>query len=238
MPRKYAKPIKTKSGSTLIRIAKRYKKIQRRRMRISRDPFPIKMTKTLRYVEYSTIATGAAGQAGIVAYRANGPFDPAFAVGGHQPMLWDTYSSMYNHCVVLGARIKATFWSETAGTTYGCIVGSKLDDDAALTLNVSPILEQGSKLTKYRFLRTNPSGNHDVATVTQNFSAKKFFGVKDVADNKQDIGSLVSTTPTDQAFFCLFFQHPDQTTNAGTLKYMVTIDYIIQFSEPRDLAAS
>lgn len=196
------------------------------------------MVKKLRYVEYSTIATGAAGQPGTLIYRANGPYDPSYAVGGHQPLLWDTYSAMYNHHVVLGAKIKATFWSETAGTTYNAVVVSRIDDDASVALNLGTVLEHGPKFTKYKFIRTNPASSKDTQSISQVFSARKFFGVKDVVDNKQDIGALVTTTPTDAAYFVLYVQHPDGTTNIGTLRALITIEYLIQFSEPRDIGTS
>lgn len=201
----------------------------------SLNPLPMNQTVSLRYVENIDLAPGAVGAAAKYVWRCNGPYDPNMTGVGHQPMFWDTYANMYNHAVVIGAKIRAKVWSESSNTTYGSMVGIKIDDDATISQNVMTVMELKDPLFKVRMMRTNAGGNQAVANITHTYSPKKFFGIKDIKDNRENIGSLTNTTPSEQAYWVLFWQHVDgSTTFTSNLKGYVIIDYIISFSEPKD----
>lgn len=216
---------------------KNYKKAYKRTKRIAQG-FPQSIVAKLRYCEAGVIDSG--GGTGTFVYNACSLYDPSTTALGHQPLGFDQYSALYDHYVVLGSRIKITFWTENAATTYASIVGVKLDDDNLLgTTNVEQVIEQANALTKYRFLRNNStSGDNTIVSLKQTYSAKKFNGVKDVLDNKATIGAPVNASPSESAYYILFVAHPDGTTDIPAINFNVQIDYIAQFSELKDLAQS
>lgn len=46
--------------------------------------------------------------------RANGPFDPLFAIGGLQPMYYDEFAALYNRYCVLASEIQVSFVNGTS----------------------------------------------------------------------------------------------------------------------------
>lgn len=238
MVRKYSKPYKTKGGSVVYRVAKLYKKIQRKRRALMMNPLPMSRIVKHRYVDYITIAGGGVGAPGYYVFSANGMYDPNITGTGHQPMFRDTFAAMYNHYTVLGSKIKVKAWGELATGSYGAVLACKLDDDGSTTYNNGRIMEQGGKLVTYKVMRENAlTGGASYCTLTKGFSAKKFFGIKDPEDN-ETVGALVGANPADQAYYVLHWQHPDLSTTVGTLKAIVQIDYICKWAEPADQVQS
>jgi len=217
---------------------KAYKKNYKKNYKSIPQGFPMSTVAKLRYCETGSIDP----EAGVekVVYSANGMFDPTTAVGGHQPLGFDQYAVIYDHYVVLGSKIHVVFWTENAATTYASIVGIKLDDDDALsTTNPQTVIEQPARLTKWKMLRNNStSGDQTIVDVYNSYSAKKFNGIKDVKDNKSWIGASCAANPTEMAYYILFAGHPDGATDLPDIKYQVIIDYIVQFSELKNIPLS
>jgi len=239
MPRKYQRARKV-GGNTIIRLSKRYKKRSRRlrRYALTSNPHPLSRVVKLRYAQQITITHGALGIPGVYTFRANSLFDPDYTGVGHQPLFRDQFSALYNHYVVLGAKITARFAPNTDTNAVGAIVGIKLDDNHDIPITIFNIIENGSSTTRYKMLSMSNQVGKGFATVTKFFSAKKFFGVKDVKDNKQDLGAYVGNNPTDDAYFNLFFGSLDGETVLEDLPVAVTIEYIVHYSEPSDHASS
>jgi len=205
----------------------------------SLNPLPTQQTVSLRYIEGIDLAPGGAGAPAKYVWRCNGAYDPNMSGVGHQPLFWDTYAGMYNHYVVTGAKIKAHVWGENAATTYGSMVGIKIDDDGATSSNIGTMMELKDPYFTVKMMRTNAGASGAQATLTSRFSAKKFFGLTNPKDDRSNVGALTSTNPNEGAFWVLIWQHIDaSTTFTGNLKGYVTIDYTINFSEPRDVSAS
>lgn len=201
--------------------------------------FPKSKMMKLRYA-----GSGTLNVASTPAYHyfwANSLYDPDYTATGHQPMFRDIIANIYNHYVVIGAKCTATFWTEDASTTYASIVGIKLNDDVSTTpiAAAQTLLEQPSGLTRWKHLRHSAnSGNNTITKVKHFFSAKKFFGIKDVNDNKQDIGAAVGSSPTDGAYFTLFNGHITDGVDLPQVFFTVIIDYIVKFSELKDIEGS
>lgn len=202
------------------------------------NPLPTKTTVSLRYVEGIDLAPGAAGAPAKYVWRCNGPYDPNYTGVGHQPMFWDMYAGLYNHCVVSSAKMSVKVWGENNATTYGSIVAVKLDDDGTSSQNVGSILEQRDPYVKWAMMKTNSGGSNNIANLSHSFNARTFFNCKDVGD-KDSIGALTNTTPSEQAYWVLLWQHIDaSTTFTGNLKGVITIDYVCEFTEARDQSPS
>jgi len=201
--------------------------------------FPGFMKITHRYSSAIRLTT-LAGATGSYIFSCNGIYDPDVSGTGHQPMYHDTYEKIYNDYTVLGAKIVAHFWSEENTSYAYSIVGIKLDDDASLSpaTTIESIVEQPSKLVKWKYLHSTAQAVENVKTVVKKFSAKKFFGVKDMADNNNKLGANMGANPDDAANFILFAGHPTSLIDIPAIKYDVTIDYIVKFHELKDMEQS
>lgn len=194
----------------------------------------IPRVQKLRYAEYFTLSTGV-GTTAQYAFRANGCHDPNYSGVGHQPMKWDQMKIFFNHYVVIGSKITIRHLGGSSATGVGYVAGIHLDDD-----NVIPgggdlryVIEQG----KTQFKHINQAA--DVRTVlTQKFSCKKFFNIKDVKDNLSRVGAAVTADPTEQCLFNFWIASEDGTTTSNGGNFLAVIDYIVLFSEPSDVAAS
>lgn len=144
---------------------------------------------------------------------------------------------MYDHYVVLGSKIKVDAWTEENATTYGAMVGIKVDDNNSISSDLINVLEHGRGFTTYKKLRQMADGEHSMTTVYSKFSAKRFFGIKDAKD-VDSISAVVTTNPSDLAYYNVWWGHPDGSTVLEDLNVVVTIDYIVVFSEPKDQPSS
>lgn len=188
----------------------------------------------MRYVEAQTLDPGV-GSMAVLNYSANDAQDPYQGVGGHQPLGWDQWSAFYNHYVVVGARIKVQFSNESWSTGNSQVMcGINLSDD--LTISSSPTALAEQNLTKYKLLRVGSNQNQVVAY--KNYSARKFFNITDIKDNFDRLGALVSTGPTEKAYFNVFAGSIIGSDDAPQINILVTIDYIVDFSEPKEVTQS
>lgn len=251
MPKKGAKrgsyntKRKTSTGTQTVQpvriVSHPQSRYRKRAQQIARalNPLPPNQTVSLRYVENINLAPGAAGVPAQYVWRCNGAYDPNYTGVGHQPMFWDTYASMYNHYIVTGAKIVAHTWCEQTASSVGSVVGIKIDDDATVSQNVMTIMELKDPIFHNKFMNTNASSTTAYAVVSHTYEPKSFFGIKDVQDNRDHIGALTNTTPSEQAYWVLHWQHVDgSTVLPSNLKGYVVIDYTINFSEPKDQSSN
>lgn len=193
------------------------------------------MKVTLKYCE--TVSVSPSG--GIVSsyvFRANGIFDPNYTGTGHQPMGRDTWATMYNHYLVTGSRIRATFLPTVGGylpVAYGCL----LHDSGSLTAtNASTLIEQGLS-TQKRLIWGSAAYNLPMELV-QTFDASKYFGMKAGSDMIYDLGAQVGQSPADEAFFVLWVGGLTGSDTIGTTNICVEIEFDTLFTEPKEQIAS
>lgn len=181
-----------------------------------------------KYVE--TIDLTDTGGAQNYQYSCNGMYDPNITGVGHQPMYFDQCTALYNHYTVIGSKIKWTVIP--AGTTvqepYRIITW--INDDSTTTGNVNALAE--NKFAKVRLCTggVNPSK----ITLTQKWSAKKFFG--NVMANDQLKGDS-STNPAEQSYFQVTFRSMDGVSTVQ-IWLQVEIEYIAIWRELREIAGS
>lgn len=205
----------------------------RRRIPRSLSFFPNSQTVALKFSNYANI-NPAVGVAGAVIYRANSIYDPDYAISSHQPMFYNQLKDMYQHYVVLGSKITVRYFMQTVANTSGCAVGIKLDDNATISTDIRQIVEQNTKNVKYRFMHNNASYPKNTQKVSQTFSCRKFFGLKNVKDNQFRCGAQFGHNPTEEAFFNCFVAPLDGTTDVPNVNMFVYIRYIVWVSEPKD----
>lgn len=198
--------------------------------------FPSNKIFKMRYVTSGVLDAGV-GTISKVYFRANGPYDPEVAVGGHQPLGWDQITPFYNHYTVLGSKLTASFSSAGPSAQYGpsSVCGVYLSDDSVTPNTVSTIMEQG--LGRWRYVAQTSQKGAAASSVTNTFSAKRFFNVTDVKDVDK-LRSTIVTLPADEALFTVWTGSMDPAEDPTTFAYVVTIEYIISFSEPTSLVQS
>lgn len=223
------------------RARKPRRRFNKRRMykRASRVPRGVSVYSNFKRVTHQRLCgtlslTGTSGAMGTFSLSANGPFNVDGA--GAQPMFWDQQVLFWDHYVVLGAKITLRYVPTSANLT-AFIAGIFLNDDNSFPgSNYRAMSESGR--SRYKLFTVNTSGTSGTnQTLTQKFSAKKFFNVTNVKDRIYDIGAATSSLPVDPAQFTIYIQDVNNTTTVQAT-FLYTIDYIIQWSEPKDISNS
>lgn len=191
---------------------------------------PLQRVANLRYAQHVNV-TSTTGSIGSNVFRANGIYDPDYTGTGHQPMGRDQWAALFNHAVVLGSKITVEFVSENPETELYW-AGVMLSPTLTVPYTTALSFREGRK--GQARLRNPAFGKP--TTLCSKYSAKKFFSVKDVKDNLNRLGAAIGSNPSEDAAFIVWIQ----ALNAGTVTAaaVCTIDYIVQFSEPKDLTAS
>lgn len=228
---------KRKRSYTPKRSTKRRRFAPKRRMRRPVVPRGLRSQRKvlkLRWNHYNSL-NGGTGAVDFHAYRANTIYRPDGTGGDtHSPMFTSQIAALYNHYVVLGAKITVKFLSPTNTTTGALIGGVFLSDDTTFSTNVITLTEQNR--SNWRMI--TPSNNVRPFVVKKKFSAKKFFNVKDVKDNVKRIGAAFGANPSEEAHFITWVGAANGTTDPSPVDTFVTIDYIVLVSEPAELAQS
>lgn len=205
---------------------------------ISKTPFPDGIIAKLRYTNAHSLAPSTTGSDWVV-YNANSVYSPENSGGGHQPMGFDQYALLYNHYIVLGAKIVVTFTPQfsasadvAAGKDIFAIVGLRDTSSTVTTMT------RNMEMPQTRWKHVPAASARDKIVISKKFSAKRFFNVSDVKD-KDDIGADVTSNPTDVACFHIGVG-PMITASATPLAVSCTVNvtYIVLFREPKNLTQS
>jgi len=172
--------------------------------------------------------------------RANSVYDPELTGVGHQPQGLDQLFTWYNHATVIGAKCSMTPIPSTVSNVIPGYYGILLSDDGQTVVSkvdINALLEDKALKTRRPqlagFAYDTMRGN---ATKTAKFSAKKFFRkpniVGDALYRHDSAGN-----PEEQAFFeC--YHAPVDTNNPGASIFLVEVEYIVVFTEPKTLPQS
>lgn len=219
---------------------KRKTKTKGKKKRVSKQPlgapmgksigFPNNKVVRMRYVSYGSITTNGISM-GLNQYRANGIYDPDYTNVGHQPYTSDQWALFYNHYTVLGSKI--TIQASAVSTlAFPCMLGIYLSDDATIPTDWETLRESG----RGSQVQLPIASTIKDKTLSCKFSSKAFFGKKSLGDA---VGASVGADPTEQAIFNIYVQSLDKATSiANQIGITITIDYIVMYSEPKDLASS
>lgn len=217
------------------KVTKSRARNNRKRKAYPRIPLGIESTKLvkLRYADNFTL-NPTTGVIGVHTFCANGLYDPNITGTGHQPMYFDTYSAIYDQYVVLGSKITIHAAPSTAAAGTAVYFGCLLEDDnsSLATKTTNYMMEQ--KNNRYKTVNSVNYSNLGTSTLVKKFSAKKYYGVKDVKDNYDDIGSRVTSNPNDAAFFRVWCGPASTTIDPAQYQFNITIDYIVLFSELKE----
>lgn len=221
---------KTRKGKKNIR---RYK---RRSTTISRNMlgFPRQQVVSMRFNDYISLNAGV-GTIASYLYRCNSVFDPDYSGVGHQPSAYDIWTQFYQHYVVIGSKITIQFNTNNISATPPCVVGVYVNDDTSIVPTTHTGITE-NRLGHYALY--TPDQTTKSKKISIGFSPKKFFGIKDIKDNIDRLGALVTANPSEQAYFTIWVAGQLPTDDPILVNGWVTIDYKVLFSEPKDLPQS
>lgn len=173
---------------------------------------------------------------------ANGMYDPNITGTGHQPFMYDQLAALYNHYVVKSSKI--TVYVHQTGdksgvTTRPSYCGVYLNDDGTSPdggISVSSLIE--SRKSPMRIVMSRPTETPTSCKFKKSFSAAKFFGVKDIRDNLALIGAYPTANPTEGAFYTVFIGACDGVSTTGSFAVSIVVDYIAEWTEPKDINQS
>lgn len=196
--------------------------------------FPRKLRQTLVYVESFPVTLNAvAFLTNWHTFRANGLFDPRFAIGGHQPMGFDQLMAIYSKYTVVGAKMTLEVCNATQTFNNG-VFGINIRDPAAaaVTTSESAMESQYSVYKTFGYLQ-------DTRKVTLNFDGPKYFNANDITDDD----TLSGTGTTDPARIALadFWVAPDVAPPVApnnVVTFHIKIEYDAYFYEPKNVVSS
>jgi len=189
----------------------------------------------LRYQGYQELTTSS-GALTSATWRCNGAYDPSTTVVGdanHTPAAFRPMAQLYNHYTVLGSKATVT-WTNGTGDSSGeqpTRVGVYVGDDTIIPFSRSDQLIENGRGSN-ALIGSGSSNLYQTIRTNAYYSAKKFHGVTDVKDAIQ-LSSAVDNVPSEQAFFVVWAQALGNGT--ANITANIVIDYIVAFSEPKDL---
>lgn len=187
--------------------------------------FPKILKMTHRYCQTVRIVSSS-GVPAFQRFRANGIFDPDQSGAGNNVSNWSIVKNVYNHWRVIGSKISVQF-IPTASTTVPQHVGILADDDTVNSFDIDILrIQPDGVRTAIAFNNSTPR------RLTNRYSAKKTYGGS-IMGNTSLLGTS-SADPTEQFYFTLFNSPVDGGTSVG-VDAIVTIDYIVVWSEQKDV---
>lgn len=192
----------------------------------------------LRYCTSAELITTATS-IGWFDMRANSIFDPEHATGGGQPMGFDQWTGLFDQYIVTGAKctVNISYKDQTDNKTKPIVCGVYLSDDATIPYTDWKGLVEAKK-GSYRTLVPQQSLP---VRVFSKFSCRKFFNVKDPLDVVGKLGAATNANPSEEAIFIIWADQivrDASETQSVNLIAQITMDYHVQFTEPRDLVRS
>lgn len=185
-----------------------------------------------------------AGSTASIIYSANSIFSPnvtnsvnVAAPSPHKPMGFSTWSSIYNHYLVLGSRMTVQMIpNNNVNPLVSGGIATIMVQDTSTSLAVgTTVFESGRANFKY----IPPSGIDRAIVLRKSVNVRKFFNVRDLRDSIDNYGALMTASPDEQVYYDLQF-FPVDTTVAGVAGplCLITIDYIVLMTGPKDLSQS
>lgn len=224
-------------GKRYRKMAKAISNAKRARYRIGRSiPLrvgaPYAIVRKLRYFDQKSISPGTAGSPGVTIFTANNVHDPDHTGVGHQPRYFDEYMGLYNRFLVLGAKIQVQAVNlDTNPNT----VGISILEASTPKLDITDYSEVANSAR--RTLDVAGSGQA-IKYLTAKWSGKKWFHKPNLTTEYDLTGSSSAGPSTNSRVYFHVWTTSPTASDTGTVRVLVTIDYIVMFREPVQPAQS
>ncbi len=186
------------------------------------DPFPAQTTAILRY-SANIILDPNMGIPAHHLFRCNSIFDPDYSSIGYQPYGYDTYDLIYNKYCVKSSKLTMT----PIGSGQG-VFGCTLTDDTTITADYDNI--RNIKTTKLACMSSNAA----YKSVTNSYNQKQVYAKGSNFDSSASFGS----NPGEQQFFHVWAEGNSSTTDPSDMRFLITITYVVNMWELKDLGKS
>lgn len=200
--------------------------------------FPEKVCVTLKYNDLINFSP-AAGAYATYQFRANSIYDPNYTGVGRQPRFRDQLMDLYNHYVVIGSKIRVTWsprWDDDTTGNTNVLAGVYLNDDTTITPTTAIEFSEISGGLHGRNVKFMAPGSSTPYVITKTFSGRKVFGKYDL--NNSNFRGTATTNPTEESIYTLWIYNNDGGAVAAYWSCFVEIEYIVVFSELKDIAGS
>lgn len=219
-------------GRVMVKYLRKRRKNRRRgkiRKNIPSAPFPSKVIRKLKTVQYIDAGASTSGALKHVEWVVNDLADPEGAYGTQQALGFDQYSTLYKRYCVLGAKITVMAHNKDGSNAW--IVGTHLNTENTGAITTYEHLKE-LKNTQVKLL--SPDVDH--ITWVHKCSVPKLFKTKKLLANDDEYGgTLVNhasglTSPTRKAYLEIFAQPMDQsTTTSAGCQFVITMEQIVLF---------
>lgn len=194
-------------------------------------------TVKMIYVDPVQYLNSPTGLQSINTYMINSIYDPNVTGVGAQPLSHDEFATFYNQYIVTGAKITTTFnWQthpiDEAQVYYPAVCFAFTDEDTTAPTTLSTKMERYPN--KYKILRP---GDTNGVSVTNYFSAKRFFKVDDITADHQ-LRAVFTSNPQKPAYCNVVVQSLDAGTDCGYVLTTTKIDYIVKLIDPKPILGS
>lgn len=159
-------------------------------------------------------------------FRLNSAFDPDYTGAGTQPYGFDQWATLYNHYVVERANVTCLVEGYNAAPV---VAGLYCSDDQTVLGDAADTISAGGSYG------TVHNGSQPLR-LELDFDTSRFFDRRDVATDSE-LRANVSSNPSEVAFLTLYVQDIARTTGLA-VGYVITIDYVVRFMEPKDVPPS
>lgn len=216
--------------------AKRREGAKRKKKNISTvgkylGPLLPKVKSNLMYATTLDLNPAAGGLAAVHVFSANGLYDPDVSGTGHQPRGFDQLIALYDHYVVIAAKITWKFGTTNA-SVYDQVACISVRDDTTTSSNMIDNTERAVSI--FEIMPAGPSA--DTKSLSLGVNPNAFLGRSSPLADSQLKGSA-SSNPTEGCFFHCAVA-PLQAVDAATVNSYVVIEYTAMFIEPRAVGAS
>lgn len=197
----------------------------------ARGPLSIKQRATFVYADKITLNAGAGSVASHV-FTCNGLYDPDITSTGHQPRGFDNLMALYDHYVVIGARMTVLYSNK--GTTLPYIVTLRALDTATATTTTINVMENRYVKAAVSDVITggNPSGSLDLS-----INPNKFLG-RSYPLSDPDLKGAIASNPSEQAYFHISVFGTGAVDDPAAIDCYVRIEYDTILIEPKQPAQS
>lgn len=162
-------------------------------------------------------------------FSCNNVYDPDTSGTGHQPLGFDQYSGLYTTYKVIKSNIRVD-WVCSGGSSSlsQTIVGSRI----TRTSNVLGLT------TTQDGIREHP-GNYQICSQEERASTMSYWNIKAVDRlDPQKMSALINTGPDQEEYYLLWASGLTASQDPSSVRAIVTIRYLVEFSEPKELAGS
>lgn len=192
-------------------------------------PFPTRLVARLQYATTVSVTSSLTGIGNYI-FACNSIYDPDTSSTGHQPYGHDTYANIYNQYTVLSSRIKVQASLGNSANSYTWGIG--IEDATPSTGNPDFWMERPTYVKRLQAARDAP----DAKPLTLSWNRAKRFPQEDVY---RSLSAPFGANPAEMEFYNIVIQSYNPGTVAlGTVYLTVTIEYIVEMYELKDLGTS